>query len=173
LAINKFSYAGSGIKVYNIAIDNEVKLSFCTTVMNRLNHLQQRYPHNLENCKHIPYLEFVLLNFNCKQGTDEWVKTHLWEYISSGQLTYFHERKTDFFQMSMAKNLAHRLSTGAILANLDADSSLPSEVAENILKAFESGKVKIATGGRANQGVIQDDWLLSRTVLGAFYPTSR
>ena len=129
-------------------INNEVKLSFCTTVMNRLNHLQQTYPQNLENCKHISNLEFVLLNFNCKQGTDEWVKTHLREYISSGQLKYFHERKAEYFHMSMAKNLAHRLSTGTVLANLDADSSLPSKVAEEILKAFESNNVKIATGGR-------------------------
>jgi hypothetical protein len=148
LAIDDFGFAGYRDRGTQPTIDNEMKLSFCTTVMNRLKHLQQTYPHNLEKCKHIPNLEFVLLNFYCNQGTDEWVKTHLRKYISSGQLKYFHEREADFFHLSIAKNLAHRLSTGTILGNLDADSCLPSEVVEKILEAFEFGKMKIATGGR-------------------------
>ena len=64
-------------------IDTEVRLSICTTVMNRLTHLQQTYLHNLEKYKHDFHIEFVLFNLNCKQGTDEWVKTHLREYIIS------------------------------------------------------------------------------------------
>ena len=141
------------IEVDKMSLDNPVSLSFCTAVMNRLQHIQQTYPRNLQECEDIPNLEFVLLNFNCQQGTDEWVRTHLQKYIDSGQLNYFHEKSANYFHMSIAKNLAYRLSRGTVVANLDADSYLTNDIARKVLNAFASGKVRIATGGKYRGGM--------------------
>jgi predicted glycosyltransferase involved in capsule biosynthesis len=122
------------------------KLTICTHTMNRLNHLKQTYIRNLDICKDLPNVDFVLLNFNCHQGTHQWARDNLLPYIESGQLNYFYENTAKHFHMSKAKNLAHRMATGDRLMNLDADNFLNLDTVNTLLSAFCEHNKKIACG---------------------------
>ncbi len=54
-----------------------MKISFCTTSMNRLKHLQETLIQNLENNLNTPDLEveFVVLNYNSQDDMHEWMTT--------------------------------------------------------------------------------------------------
>jgi hypothetical protein len=102
-----------------------MKISFCTTCKNRLEHLKQTLPANLrDNPDGEGYeVEFVLLNYGDDQGLDDWVKetAEIRDAIEAGRLIYA-KSEQPVFRMAHAKNMAHRLATGDILCNLDADN---------------------------------------------------
>jgi len=98
------------------------KLSFCTTCMGRLHHLQETYINNIELTKH--KANFVLLNYNSTDKMNEWVKKDLKKYIDNKILNYYHTTEPEFFNMAHAKNIAHKLSDGMLVCNLDADCIL-------------------------------------------------
>lgn len=96
-----------------------LKVSFCTTCMGRLDHLKQTLPQNLANNPG-ENVEFVILAYGDRE-TYDWVKDNFSDQIASGKIKLaFSEQK--FFRMAHAKNMAHRLGTGDILCNLDADN---------------------------------------------------
>jgi predicted glycosyltransferase involved in capsule biosynthesis len=101
-----------------------LKISFCTTCMGRLSHLQKTYLENILNNIDYDNIEFVLVNYNSNDGLDEWAKNNLSQFIENETVNYFFTRDPAHFHMAKAKNLAHRLATGQILVNLDADNYL-------------------------------------------------
>jgi hypothetical protein len=104
---------------------NEVKkhsISFCTNCMNRLFHLKNTIEANIESNVDYGNVEFVLVNYNSKDGMHEWVKKHLMHHIESGILNYYYTKDPEYFHMSKAKNLAHRLAKNEIVCNLDGDN---------------------------------------------------
>jgi len=101
-----------------------LKISFCTTCMGRLNHLQKTYLKNIQNNIDYDNIEFVLVNYNSNDGLDEWAQKNLSRLIENGTVKYFFTKDPVHFHMAKAKNLAHRLATGQILVNLDADNFL-------------------------------------------------
>lgn len=105
-------------------VKTKYKISYCTTCMGRLPHLKKTYRKNIEDNLDYADIEFVLVNYNSKDGLDEWVKKNLVNYVDKGILNYYHTTDPSHFHMSKAKNLAHRLGTGDILVNLDADNYL-------------------------------------------------
>jgi hypothetical protein len=102
----------------------KLKISYCTTCMGRLKHLKETYLKNINDNLNYNSIEFVLVNFNSKDGLHEWAKDTLSSFISDGIVNYFYTKDPEHFHMSKAKNLAHRLATGDILVNLDADNFL-------------------------------------------------
>lgn len=98
------------------------KISFCTTCMNRLFHLKHTIERNIKNNLSYPDIEFVLINYNSSDGLDEWVRLNLMKYIDQGILNYYRTDEPEFFHASKAKNLAHFLSSGDIVCNLDGDN---------------------------------------------------
>jgi len=89
--------------------------------MNRTEHLKQTYPTNLDD--HVERdVEFVLLNYNSQDELNDWVREDLQQYIDSGILNYYHTVEPEFWDMSHAKNVAHRLGQSDVLCNLDADN---------------------------------------------------
>jgi len=108
-------------------------ISFCTGCCNRSEHIAATYEHNLDIGKDH---EFILVNYGDKSGLDEYVKDKLMKYPN---FTYY---KTDaeYFHMSKAKNLSHRLATGDFLFCLDADTYICSSTIEHCLKALGQGK---------------------------------
>jgi predicted glycosyltransferase involved in capsule biosynthesis len=102
----------------------KLKISYCTTCMGRLKHLRKTYLKNITNNLNYDNIEFVLVNYNSADGLHEWVDDNLSSYISDGIVNYFYTKEPEYFHMSKAKNLAHRLATGDILVNLDADNYL-------------------------------------------------
>ena len=103
-------------------MDKHYKVSFCITCKGRLEHLKQTLPLNLKNNEDYPNTEFVILNYDSPDGLEEWVKENFQAEIASGKIRYARYTPAEHFRMSHAKNMAHRLATGDILCNLDADN---------------------------------------------------
>lgn len=98
------------------------KISFCTVSMDRLSHIQKCLVKNILDNIDYPNLEFVLLDYNSKDNLGEWVNRNLREYIEKRILVYFKTSEPKHFNQSHSKNLCHKLATGDILCNLDADN---------------------------------------------------
>jgi predicted glycosyltransferase involved in capsule biosynthesis len=125
-------------------------LSFCTTCMDRLHHLKYTLPTNIEVADWLyPEVEFILVDYNSQDGLEAWVKGSMHQYLECGILKYYKTNEPEYFQMSHAKNTAHKLASGDILCNLDADNFLSVEFIETILKLFEKEEqiVIYGTGG--------------------------
>jgi hypothetical protein len=101
--------------------NNTIRISFCIVCMNRLHHLQQTFIKNIHDNQDYPDLEFVLLDYNSRDGMDLWVKENLQEYIADGRLTYYKTFEPQVFSHSHSKNLAFRLAGGDIVCNINAD----------------------------------------------------
>lgn len=100
----------------------EYKISFCTVCMNRLSHLQQTLPANLADNQDYPHLEFILLDYNSSDGLEDWVKENLQEHLDSGRLVYYKTKTPVHFKRAHSKNLVHKLASGEVVCNLDADN---------------------------------------------------
>ena len=99
------------------------KLSFCTSVKDRFEHLRQTLVPNLEYCRAYRNFEFVLLDYNCPDPrTKTYVLEELGTYVESGELTYYYFPQAKYFDRSHARNLGFCLGTGDILCNVDADN---------------------------------------------------
>jgi hypothetical protein len=103
-------------------VTNYYKISFCTTCMNRLRHIKKTLIKNIENNIDYPNVEFVLLDYNSNDGLKDWVYKNCKDYLNKGILKYYRTEDPKYFHMSHAKNMAHNISTGDILCNLDADN---------------------------------------------------
>lgn len=105
-----------------------MKISFCTTCMGRTHHLRETLLRNIRD-NHLPdgpQVEFVVLDYNSKDGMGDWILNdpELQPYLESGVLQYFRTEDPEHFHMAHAKNMAHRLASGDVLCNLDADNFL-------------------------------------------------
>jgi len=100
------------------------KISFCMTCMNRLHHVKQTLETSILANRPYKNVEFVLLDYNSKDGLGQWVKNKMMKDIESGILNYYQmtNPKPRYFNVPHAKNIAHKLGTGDILCNLDADN---------------------------------------------------
>lgn len=105
-----------------------MKVSLCTTCMGRLPHLRATLLQNLRDNPPAtdggPETEFVVVNYSSPDDLDEWIKTNpeTRAAIESGRLIYARYDDADHFEHAHAKNMAHRLATGDILCNVDADN---------------------------------------------------
>lgn len=100
------------------------KISYCTTCKGRLHHLKQTLKANLATEAGNPNVEFVLLDYDSRDGLQDWVREHFKAELESGRLRYGRFAPAEHFHFAHAKNLAHRLASGDILCNLDADNFL-------------------------------------------------
>lgn len=117
-----------------------MKVSFCTTCMNRLYHLRETYPRNLERSLTFPHAEFVLLDYGGTDGVEEWVKSELGEHLSSGRLKFYRTDEPRYWVAAHAKNIAHRRASGEILCNLDSDVSIPERFCEFVEESFSKNR---------------------------------
>jgi predicted glycosyltransferase involved in capsule biosynthesis len=82
---------------------------------------------------------------------EQWVKDNLSSYIADGVLNYYYTNEPIIFNMSMAKNLAHRLGTGEFLCNLDADNFLTDDFMEWSINEINKNR-NIVTQGNSRGG---------------------
>ena len=119
----------------------DMKISFCTTCMDRAKHLKETLPENILNNPPAEGLdvEFVVLNYNTtKDNLHEWILNdpEMKKHIESGLVRYARTTDPENFHMAHAKNMAHRLATGDVLCNLDADNFLGKGFAEMLQRHF-------------------------------------
>ncbi|MGE3713976.1 MAG: glycosyltransferase family A protein [Alphaproteobacteria bacterium] len=117
-------------------MDATPKISFCTTCKGRLHHLQQTLPQNLANTADYDNVEFVILNYDSPDNLDSWIREHYADEIASGRIRYARVDDKPHFHMAHAKNLSHRLATGDILCNLDADNIIAPNSARWMAEQF-------------------------------------
>lgn len=113
------------------------KISICTVCMNRYTYLRETLPVNIKENLNYPNVEFVLLNYNSKDGLDSWVRDNMAAYIESGILKYYVNDKPEFFDLSHSKNMALKLATGDILCMVDADNYAGPGYAAWVNSVFE------------------------------------
>lgn len=112
-----------------------MKVSLCTTSMNRLKFLEQTLPRNLADNSG-PDVEFVLLNYNSQDGMEEWVRDNMMSHIESGLLCYYRESTATHFVPAHSRNVSMRVATGDILCNVDADNYTGSGFADYLKDVF-------------------------------------
>lgn len=119
-----------------------MKISFCITCMNRLHHLSNTLGNNIREAAAIGG-EVVVLNYGSTDGLDEWIKSnwlHILPYFEAGNFRYFHTKTPQYFFAAHAKNVAHKLASGNILCNLDADNYLVSGYSQFLYDSFSKKK---------------------------------
>ncbi len=132
----------SGCLCNNIMYDTLIimKISFCTTCMGRAHHLKETLPKNISDNLETKglELEFVVLNYNSQDDLHEWITTDhdMVKYIESGLVKYGRTTDPELFHMSHAKNMAHRMATGDVLCNLDADNFTGKDFAKFLQDNF-------------------------------------
>ena len=125
------------IKMSNMKINNKLKIAFCITCMNRLNHLKKTLIRNIEDNELLGQVVFVLLDYNSSDGLHEWVKSQS-KYIDNGLLVYFRTDTPTHYKRSHSRNLVFKLSEADIVCNLDADNYLGKGFAKYVLNEFEN-----------------------------------
>lgn len=101
---------------------NGIRISFCTTCMNRLSYLKQTLPKNLADNSDYENLEFVLLDYNSSDGLEEYIKSNYSAYLDNGKLVYFRLDSVKFYDWTHSRNLVVSLATGDVICNIDADN---------------------------------------------------
>lgn len=91
-----------------------MKVSFCTSIKNRLAFLRRTLPENIKRC---PGCEMVVLDFDSNDGLRSWIEP----YVMDGNVKYFRVNHQPFWRNAYAKNICHLLATGDVVCNLDAD----------------------------------------------------
>ncbi|UEG51467.1 glycosyltransferase family 2 protein [Mucilaginibacter daejeonensis] len=102
-------------------IEEHLRISICIVCMNRLHHLKQTLAQNIADNKDYPNLEFVILDYNSKDGLSEWLITEFNDLIEVGVIRYYRTSEPQTWNPSHSKNLAFKLATGEILCNMWAD----------------------------------------------------
>ena len=52
--------------------DKYLKVSLCTTVMDRLHDLERTLPKNMEDNSDYPNMEYVVLDYNSQDSLEQW-----------------------------------------------------------------------------------------------------
>lgn len=114
-----------------------LKISICTVCMNRLHHLKQTLPQNIDNNISYGNIEFVVLGYSSKDGLAQWIKTEMRQFLNMGILVFYETNEPKYFHMSHSKNLAARCATGEIICNVDADNFIGKGFASWINRLFQ------------------------------------
>ena len=115
-----------------------MKISIVTTCMNRLVHLQSTILKNIQDNKEYRNLEFILLNYNSKDGLDTWVYSNLMSYIETNRLVYLKYEDSEVFNLSHARNLAIKYSNGEIICCIDADNFTGANYVQFVKNKFNN-----------------------------------
>ena len=123
-----------------------MKISLCTPCMNRLEYLKETIGINLElikefNINNDNKFELSLCDYDSKDGLYEYIKDNFSEFIDSGILIYTKVNNKEYFNVSHAKNIAHKYSTGDVLINLDGDNYLRMEILDYYNMIFNSNNI--------------------------------
>ena len=113
------------------------KIAFCITSMNRARHLKETLKKNMDDNNQPDEAEFVLMDYNSTDGLEEWVRSELTLYITSGLLVYYKTLTPATYLRSHSRNMAFRLSDARIVCNLDADNFLGRGFARFMIDEFD------------------------------------
>jgi hypothetical protein len=132
-------------------------ISFGTSCMGRIEHLEQTYIKNIETAlDQDPDTKFVLLNYNSQDGMDKWVKSCLIKYIKKGIVKYLRNTTATEFSQSRTKNITLKHGLHEIVCNLDADNVITTRYMKKIIKVWNDPTCRIGGSG----GIVTEDDLV-------------
>jgi hypothetical protein len=103
-----------------------VLISFCTACHNRLHQFREVFEENLRIVMDSPDTEWAILNYNSTDDLHSFMLDQLPR--AQGRLIYARESSGRRWECSLAKNIAHKISSGDILMNLDSDNRIATAV---------------------------------------------
>lgn len=110
--------------------------------MNRLPYLKRTLQKNIEENAHFPGIEFVVLDYNSPDGTENWIGENMSAYMESGVLKYYKTYEPEDFYLSHSKNMSVKLASGDIICNIDADNYSGPGYAAWVSEVFERNGMK-------------------------------
>lgn len=114
------------------------KISFCIVCMNRLHHLKETLLQNIKDNEAYSELEFIILDYNSKDGMDEWIRENMSTYIGEGRMIYYRTYEPEKFSHSHAKNLCFKLASGDVVCSINADHYTGFGFADFVNTAFNT-----------------------------------
>ena len=126
-----------------------MSISFGTSCMGRLHHLQATYIKNIQTALNFDdSTKFVLLNYNSCDGMNEWVNDTLSDFIKSKVVKYLHTTKPQVFSQAITKNITMKAGSHDIVCNLDADNILSEKFLQKMNDTFLDKGPVILSGMR-------------------------
>lgn len=118
-------------------------ISYCTTCKGRLWQLEQTIFENLKTIESAEGVDMVLLDYNSEDGLKDFIVQNFKAQLESGKLKFYQlAEQREQFDMSYAKNVVHKLATGQVLFNLDADNYVGTTI--NELQLLSESEICIA-----------------------------
>ena len=109
-------------------------ISFCIRVLDRIDDLQKTLSVNMgANLD----AEFVVLDYGSTDDVLRWIGHELHRLPPVRRFAVHRLKKPRAFNHAHSKNLAHRLATGEVLVNLDADNFTGEGYSEEILQLLD------------------------------------
>jgi len=112
-----------------------VKIAFCTTCRNRLQHLESTLLTNILDNWYCPEAVFVVLEYGDTKEMNNFNPKR------EDRLVVYQHKDATAFRMAHAKNLVHRcgmLEGADVLCNLDADNYTGPDFASYLLRQFDT-----------------------------------
>ena len=127
------------------------KISFCSTCKGRLWQLKQTLPENIKKLDALS--EIVILDYFSDDGLKDYIFSNFYDFIESGKIKYFQMIEDYAYTSSYAKNVAHKLATGDILFNLDADNYIYDGLLYELRK-LKDNQLFLPRLGLENEGIL-------------------
>lgn len=150
-----------------VELPSTPRISLCTACMGRLHHLEKTFFKNLEDNVDYPNLEFVILNYSSPDKTEDWARQNLGPFIVSGKVQYYKTEEPKYFNNSHAKNISHRLASGDIVCNVDADNFTGKGFASYLANIFRQnyrtvvrGDSKVSRGTSGRIALLKEYFML-------------
>ncbi len=153
--------ATSDYKLYDNEISkegrNSYKISFATVCMNRLHHIRQTLPKNIQDNSEYENVEFLLLDYNSTDGLEDWVKKNMKEHIRSGKLSFYRTTEPTYFKRSHSRNMILRMAIGDIVCNVDADNYTGKGFASFLNEEFNGDRNIFLSGSYSDEFIDYKD----------------
>jgi glycosyltransferase involved in cell wall biosynthesis len=135
-----------------------MKISFCTTCMNRAHHLKVTLMQNLNNTvdwSKPQDFEFVVLNYSSQDDLHDWITKapELKPYRDAGVLIYARYDGAHNFRHSHAKNMAHKIASGDFVCNVDADNLMGQGFGAYLQKSFQENPYALICANISDQSL--------------------
>jgi len=112
-------------------------LSFCITCKNRFHQIKETLPKNLnDNSLFKDKIEFVLVDFDSKDGLHDWIMDNFQTQLNEGYLKYYFTSELPFWHASVAKNTSHICASNDIVVNLDCDNYTGKNGGKFVIRNF-------------------------------------
>lgn len=118
-------------------------ITFATACKGRLMHLRETLMHNMAGN---PGAKFLVLDYDSRDGLEQWVRTTLSNLIDLGKVKFCKVmEKQDHFKMSHARNVEFLMSDTDFTVNCDADCFLRPGIVDDIEVKVSSHRKKVVT----------------------------